>query len=179
MQARPILGFDAAKLLASFGILVSIAGVLAASPIVVVLGIVGWLLGVYALSQHYGSRSIFDYAVYAGVIGMVAGVVGAVAVVGALIGGAGIFSFVIGLVVFWLLMVAAAWFLRRHLDELARSTGLDRLERAGRYILVGALLSIILVGLVIALVGLVMVVIGILELRPPPGAPGQASTLET
>ncbi len=169
MSSRPgpILDFEIAKLASAFGVLISLMGVFLKSPALVILGLLGWLVGVYALSQHYGKREIFDYAIYAGIAGMLAGVVAAVAIVGSLFGGAGVFSFLIGLLVFWVFMVIAARYLKRHIDALTAESPSEALERAGRYIYVGSFLSIVIVGLLIALVGFVFLIIGILELRPP------------
>ncbi len=166
-KSSPILDFEIAKLASAFGVLVSLIGVFLTGPALVILGLLGWLVGVYALSQHYGRREIFDYAIYAGVAGMLAGVVAAVAIVGSLLGGAGVFSFLVGLLVFWIFMIIAARYLKRHVDVLLAESPSDALERAGRYIYMGSFLSIVIVGLLVALVGFVFLVIGLLELKPP------------
>lgn len=76
------------------------------------------------------------------------------------------FAAMIGaLVVLFALTVVAAYFLRRSLTTLASRTGIDMFATSGLILLIGAILTIVLVGFVLLWIAMILLAIAFFRLR--------------
>ncbi len=145
-----------------------------------IIGWVLVLVAVHQLSNMVGARGIFNNALVAAVLGVV-GVVAlaAIALSSALsffsANGIGLGSLtslnrttfatsnlhglgglvtgiVLGLVLLWVFLVGSAFFLRRSFNEIAGKFGVTRFSTAALLFLIGAALTIVIVGLLVVFV---------------------------
>jgi uncharacterized membrane protein len=171
----------------------------------VVLAIVGLILVLVALkyaSSILGDPKIFNnmlYAVILGIIGLVVGVVAVVAIVfkaiglgymsssfsytapsnlaaGDIIGLLG--TILLGLAVVWICFLISSIFLRRSYTELGRRLNVGLFGTAALIYLIGAALTIILVGFILIFVAEIIFMIAFFSINtqmPPPTQPAQSA----
>jgi uncharacterized membrane protein len=92
--------------------------------------------------------------------------------------GVGLAAFLGGIVIAFIFFILATSNLKRTFDILAEKTGEASLKTAGTLLWWGAILSIIVVGLLLILVGWIFATIGLFSMRPrqlPPYNNGQQS----
>ena len=151
-----------------------------------ILGIVGFilvLLAVKNISDAVGDSSIFTNTIISAVLAIIGVVVGAIVVfasflsfvgLGALAPGfsgpltpgalttGGIVGLIVGLIlglaVIWILLIVSAFFLRKSYNTIATKLGVGMFGTAALLYLIGAILTIILVGFIVIFVA------GILQL---------------
>lgn len=157
----------------------------------IVLSIVGLILLLIALryiSRSVNQPSIFQNAIYAVVIGIIGGVVTGV------IGGVTLFSVAgIGfedtfdfaalltrvlliIVLAWIFAVASSFFLRKAFNQTGDVLGIKLFRTAGLLLLLGALLTIVLVGFIVTLVAYILAAVAFFQIQeagrfPPPPPP--------
>jgi uncharacterized membrane protein/ribosomal protein L40E len=156
------------------GILVFIPGV----------SLVGWILILLAtkeISESVQDKTIFDDALLAGVMA----VIGAVVFVPFLIlggffrlfafGAAGFIPFLVILGAFWVFTLISAIFLKRSYEKIAQRLNVSAFATAGLLYLIGAALTVVLVGFLILLIALIFQVVAYFSIqdRPPTPAWGQ------
>jgi len=83
----------------------------------------------------------------------------------------------LALVVLFLVLVFTAFFLRRSLGLMATKTGVGLFGTAGLLLLIGAVLTIIIIGIFLVWIALLLVSIAFFSVRvqqmpPPPASPG-------
>lgn len=158
-------------------ILLMLSSIPAAGTIVGIVGLILLLLGIKGLSEYYQDNTIYSNAIR-GVIFFVIGLIAAAVVGGSLfmsfslvpsIGVGGAFLNVIGLIlaivllfVFYLL---AAMYFRRAFSSLAQKTGEHLFDTAGLLLFIGAVLTIILIGLALILVAWILATIAFFSIR--------------
>ncbi len=152
-----------------------------------VLGIIGVILllrGVNELSNYYQDNSIYENALTGVKYYIVAIVAIAVAIATLIIGFAsfgfnftsfpsivpagfafGIVALIAGLIVAFIFYVLAAVHLRRALNTLAEKSGEQSFATAGTLLWIGAILTIIMVGLLLIFVAWIFAVIGFFSMR--------------
>jgi uncharacterized membrane protein len=141
------------------------------------VNIVGYILVLIAgkyLSDELMDRSIFNdmlYAVITGIIGVAAGVV--VLLTGAAtafltFGLSAILGAVAGLAVLWIFLIISAVFLRRAFNTMAARLNINSFKTAGTLYFVGALLTIIFVGLIILFVAYIFQIIAFFSIQETP-----------
>ncbi len=161
------------------GALGSILFILTIVPVVgYVLGIIGYVLLLLALkdiSEQFQEPKIFTNAMLATIVGIVGFVTGLI------IGWVGVLSFfsqgfptdITGLIFSFLLALAVAWvfavlssvFLRRSLVMTGDKLNIGLFKTAGLLILIGAILTIIFVGGIIALVGFILLAAAFFQIK--------------
>ncbi len=135
------------------------------------------LIGLKNLAQHYNDNSIFQNALYAmifGIIGIVAaGVVIASLFFGGLFaaGGSGAFlglaaGIILALVVVFIFYILMAVYFRRVFDSLANKSGQGMFRTAGLLLFIGAILTIIIIGLVLIFVAWILATIAFFSMTP-------------
>lgn len=152
-----------------------------------VLGIIGVILlmrGVKELSNYYQDNSIYENA-FTGVKYYVVAIVAIAVAAAALAIGFSTFGFnfnnfpnivpagftvgialmLAGLIVAFIFYVLAAMHLRRALNTLAEKTGEHSFATAGTLLWIGAILTIIMVGLLLIFVAWIIAVIGFFSMR--------------
>jgi uncharacterized membrane protein len=167
------------KILAGIGTLLL---VFMAIPIVGILGIILLVIGLKGLSEHYKDDNIYRSAIWGviyGVIGIVAlsaGVFGSVlsSMFSSIAAGSGIGA-IFGLVAFLLILVIAFIFFllmamkfRRCFNVVADRSGEQLFRTAGSLLFIGAILTIILVGVVLIFIAWIIATIAFFSLRSTP-----------
>lgn len=177
-----VMEFDTAKTFFGVGLIVALVGGFTSfvdMGAVGLLGLVLTLIGAYGLSEHYGRRDIFNNMLIATIIAFVGSVVVALLILGSLVGIAitnpaalhNIWS-IIGVLIavwlgLWVLVIVSTYFERKAFIALYEASGSDNFKKAADFVWWGALLFVILVGLVLFLVGAIFAIIGAFELKPP------------
>jgi uncharacterized membrane protein len=163
-----------------------------------VLAIVGAILVLVAIkyaSDILGDSKIFTNMLYAVVIGIVAVVVGVVAVVSIVFQAIGLgylsssFAYtppstlaagdiigllgtvLIGLAVVWVLLLVSSIFIRRSYSELGKRLNVGLFGTAGLLYLIGAALTIILVGFILIFIAEILLLVAFFSINtqmPPP-----------
>ncbi|MCS7117876.1 MAG: DUF996 domain-containing protein [Thaumarchaeota archaeon] len=182
-----------AKTLGGIGAILVVLGL--APSVGFVLAIAGWVLILVAvdrISKAVNDRTIFNnvlMAVILAIVGsIVAGLLLGFGVFFAILGGemgpgapADPFAFfsqllgvvVVGLVAFWLVMIFSARYLRRGYDAISSSLNVPMFRTAGKLYFYGALLSIILVGLILILIAEILQIVAFFSIPESPPQPFQ------
>jgi uncharacterized membrane protein len=160
--------------MASIGALLLVIGSFV--PFLSIVGIVLLLVGLRDLARHYGDNRMFQDALYAvifGIIGIVAaGVILASLFFGGLfLGGGGAFlglaaGIIVALVVVFIFYVLMAVYFRRAFDSLADKSGQGMFRTAGLLLLIGAILTIIIIGLILIFVAWILATIAFFSMTP-------------
>lgn len=154
------------------------------SPIPIVgwiLGIIGAVLllsGIRGLATHYQNEEIYQNAltgVIYYVIALIAfGIADAALVIGAasVFGlGLGIIALILGWLIAFVFYVLAALKLRRSFDSLAQKSGENSFATAGTLLFWGAILTIIVVGVIILFIAWIFATIAFFSMKAQPQQP--------
>src|SRR5256712_12062209 len=155
------------------GILVFIPGI----------SLIGWILILLAtkeISETVQDKTIFDDALLAAITA----VIGAVLFVAFLFfprpsvgffafGGSSLFlSFLVILGAFWVFSIISAIFLKRSYEKISQRLNVSAFATAGLLYLIGAALTIVLVGFLILLIALIFQVVAYFSIQDRPPTPG-------
>ncbi|MBI2183869.1 MAG: DUF996 domain-containing protein [Thaumarchaeota archaeon] len=170
-------------------------------PVISIVGFILVLVAVKYLSDSLVDKSIFNNALIAivlSIVGIVAGIVVGAASVLSFIGGSGMMPFgsggfvpsdlsgpglmglmagiIVGLVVVWVFTLVSAVFLRKSFNTIASRLNIGHFHTAGLLFLIGAALTIILIGFIIIFVAAIFLTIAFFALpeqspSPPPPPP--------
>lgn len=171
---------ESSKTLAAVGALLLF---LSFVPVVGIVGIILLFLGLKGLSEYYRDESIFSSALKGLIYGII-GIIGVSAFVvllgsfGAIIfGAAAVIGLVIGVIaalviafVFYLLM---AMNLKQAFEALAQKSGENGFRTAGNLLWWGAILTIILVGLVLVWIAWIILALAFFSMKLAPTQPTQ------
>jgi uncharacterized membrane protein len=162
--------------------------------ILALIGIIITLIALKGMADHYGEAGIFNNALY-GVITLIVGVVAFIAtlivVVLMLISGldwtdpaaiqayfmdfshiGNIIGAAIGaLVVLFVFTIVSAIFFRKSLTSLSTKSGEKIFETAGLVWLIGAVLTIVFVGLIIIGIAWILIAVGFFSIKTTPAQP--------
>jgi uncharacterized membrane protein/ribosomal protein L40E len=158
------------------GILVFIPGV----------SLVGWILILLAtkeISESVQDKTIFDDALLAAITAVIGAVVFSVFVFTGAIGGiflpgpfgiagAGFLGFLAILGAFWVFTIISAIFLKRSYEKIAQRLNVSTFATAGLLYLIGAALTIVLVGFLIILIALIFQIVAYFSIQDRPQSPG-------
>jgi len=148
------------------------------------ISLVGWILILLAtkeISETVQDKTIFDDALLAGITAVIGAVIGAVLFVGFLFsprpsvgffpfGSLALFlPFLVILGAFWVFTIISAVFLKRSYEKISQRLNVSAFATAGLLYLIGAALTIVLVGFLILLIALVFQVVAYFSIqdRPP------------
>ncbi len=160
-----------------------VGGILVFFP---VLSLVGWILILLAtkeISESVQDKTIFDDALLAGITAVIGAVVFGVFVFsGAIrglflagpfgVGGVGFLGFVAILGAFWVFTIISAIFLKRSYEKISQRLNVSAFATAGLLYLIGAALTIVLVGFLILLIALIFQVVAYFSIQDRPPSPG-------
>src|SRR5712691_8062415 len=150
------------------------------------LSLVGWILILLAtkeISDSVQDKTIFDDALLAGITAVIGAVV--FAIVFALVvftgsaGGpfapgpfafSGVFLGVLS--AFWVFTIISAIFLKRSYEKISQRLNVSAFATAGLLYLIGAALTIVLVGFLIVLIALIFQVVACFSIQDRPPSPG-------
>jgi len=159
-------------------------------PFLGIVGIILVLVAMKGLAEYYNDHGIFQNALYAflfGIIGLIAAAVVLISIFfggffgGMMLGpeaavGGGFLSLLLGiivaLVVVFVFYLLTAIFYRKSFNTLAEKTGEKMFETAGTLMLIGAILTIIIIGLIFVLIAWILVAVAFFSMKT--GAPPQA-----
>jgi len=166
------LGFDSSKSLGGVGaILVAIGSFV---PVLAIVGIILVLIGMKGLSDAYGEEAIFKNALYGLIFEIVAAAALFFVFIGALFGGLAtlepmtfLAGFGLALIVAFIFFVVAAYFYKKSFDMLSSKSGERLFGTAGLLLLIGAVLTIILVGSLVMLIAWILAAVAFFSLKPP------------
>ena len=178
------------KVLAGIG---TILLVFMAVPIAGIIGIILLMIGLKGLSEYYRDDKIYQSAIWGviygiiGIIALSAGVFGSVLSsmfssiaagpgLGALFG---LFAFLLVLVIAFIFFLLMAMKFRRCFNVIADRSGEQLFRTAGTLLFVGAILTIILVGIILLFIAWIIATIAFFSLRSTPQPSGYASPLTT
>ncbi len=182
------MSIEPGKSLAATGALLLVIG-----TFVPFLGIVGFILmmiGLKNLAAHFQERRIFDNALYGIVFGIIGVAAAAFLIIAVVFGGSFLgFAFgteggitgnilaffggiAIALIVAFIFYILMALYLRKSFDALANKTGIGMFRTAGLLLLVGAILTIILIGLLLVFIAWILLTVAFFSMSsaPPPPA---------
>ena len=157
-MARGLGKLDTAKTLGGLG------SILELIPFVSIVGYILTLIAVKYVSDELQDRSIFNHMLYAVITAIVGVALGGVLILGfvasrTITPTAGFASFVGFLAIVWIALIISAIFIRRAFDTMAEKLKVNSFHTAGTLYLVGAALTIILVGFIILLVAYIFQII--------------------
>jgi uncharacterized membrane protein len=171
-----------------------------AGVVLAIAGLVLVLVAVKYASDILGDPKIFNNMLYAVILGIIGIVVGAVAVVAVVFSAIGLGSMagslpgtlpstvaagdivgligaiLIGLVAIWICFLVSSIFLRRSYTELGRRLNVGLFGTAALIYLIGAALTIILVGFILIFVAEILFIVAFFSINtqmPPPTQPVQ------
>jgi uncharacterized membrane protein len=147
-------------------------------PFLSIVGIILVLLGMNNLSKAYNDPSIWKntlYAVIFGIIGIIAAGVtlvslffGGIFTIAAFGAGTGLAGFFAGLIIFlvvaFIFYILEAIFIRRAFDSLANKSGVRLFRTGGLLLLIGAVLTIVLIGLFLIFVAWILILIAFFQI---------------
>ena len=153
-------------------------------PFLSIVGIILVLIGMKNLSEAYNDESIWRntlYAVIFGIIGIIAsGLTLTSFFFGELFTGAtlgfvdetGIFGFFAGLIIFlvigFIFYLLEAIYIRKAFDSLANKSGVDLFRTGGLLLLIGAILTIILVGVFLIFIAWILILVAFFQIPTTP-----------
>src|SRR3989441_9588220 len=150
------------------------------------ISLVGWILILLAtkeISESVQDKTIFDDALLAAITAVITAVIGAVLFVAFLFfprpsagffafGGSSLFlSFLVILGAFWVFSIISAIFLKRSYEKISQRLNVSAFASAGLLYLIGAALTIVLVGFLILLIALIFQVVAYFSIQDRPPTP--------
>jgi uncharacterized membrane protein len=153
-----------------------IGSILLLIPAVNIVGYILILIATKYVSDELGDKSIFDNMLYA----VIAGIVGVAAAAFIIFTGAAfsaitfsasaIAGVIVGLAIAWIALIVSSIFIRRAYDTMATRLNVGTFRTAGILYFIGAILTIILVGLIILFVAAIVQIIAFFAI--PDSVPG-------
>lgn len=171
---------EQARTLGGIGsILMLLAIVPLAGPILAIIGFIPVLIAIKYISEHTGDRTIFNNYLIAVIVGIIAMVVGAVMGFTGFLGGFGLMragapmmgltvmllSMIAVLVVIWILEIIAAIFVRRSFTSIASALNVKMFSTAALLYLIGAILMIAFgIGAIISFIAIILQIIAFFQI---------------
>ncbi len=158
----------------SAGTLGFVGSILMLIPYVSIIGDILVLIALNRLSRAYGNNAIWSNALYALITAIVGGVVLALILAGTaylslIYMGPGALSragmAIVFFIVFYIIILISGFFLRSAYNELSRSSGVSDFGSAARWYWLGAILTIIIVGIILYIVADIYAILGYSKLR--------------
>ncbi len=152
-----------------------IGSILIFIPFVSIVGYILMIIAIRDISQDLKDKTIFNNVLIAAATGIVGAVAGAAVIVFGAITGiftAGISAFfgaITGLLIVWVFLIISAVFLKRAYDSMGQELGVKMFGTAATFYLIGAVLTIVLVGFLLLFVAEIMQAVAFFSIpdRPP------------
>ena len=136
-----------------------------------IIGVILLLMGIRGLANYYQDNEIYQNSLTGVVYYIVALISAAVAIAALAIGavfGLGIVVFVLALIGAFIFYILAATRLRAALSALGQKSGEHMFETAGLLLFIGAILTIVLVGILLILIAWIFATIAFFSIKAPP-----------
>jgi uncharacterized membrane protein len=163
-------------------------------PFLSIVGIIMVLVGMKNLSKAYNDESIWKNTLYAVIFGIIGIVASGVTLVSLFFGGifagaalelgdaTGLVGLIAGLIIFlvvaFIFYLLEAIYIRRAFDTLANKSGVGLFRTGGMLLLIGAILTIVLVGLFLIFIAWILILVAFFQIpsspqsqMPPPPPP--------
>ena len=163
-------------------------------PFLSIVGIIMVLVGMKNLSKAYNDESIWKNTLYAVIFGIIGIVASGVTLVSLFFGGifagaalelgdaTGLVGLIAGLIIFlvvaFIFYLLEAIYIRRAFDTLANRSGVGMFRTGGMLLLIGAILTIVLVGLFLIFIAWILILVAFFQIptssqsqMPPPPPP--------
>ena len=163
-------------------------------PFLSIVGIIMVLIGMKNLSKAYNDESIWKNTLYAVIFGIIGIVASGVTLVSLFFGGifagaalglgdaTGLVGLIAGLIIFlvvaFIFYLLEAIYIRRAFDSLANKSGVGLFRTGGMLLLIGAILTIVLVGLFLIFIAWILILVAFFQIpsspqsqMPPPPPP--------
>jgi uncharacterized membrane protein len=163
-------------------------------PFLSIIGIIMVLVGMKNLSKAYNDESIWKNTLYAVIFGIIGIVASGVTLVSLFFGGifagaavgledaTGLVGLIAGLIIFlfvaFIFYLLEAIYIRRAFDTLANKSGVGLFRTGGMLLLIGAILTIVLVGLFLIFIAWILILVAFFQIpsspqsqMPPPPPP--------
>lgn len=172
------MSLESNKTLGGIGaILVAVGSIV---PIIGIVGIILVLIALKGLADNYGESAIYQNSLYGLIFYIIAVIVAAFVLIGAFFGG--IFAgnllalaggMILAAVAMFIFYVLGAWFFKKSFNTLSAKSGENMFNTAGLLLFVGAILTIIFIGLILMLVAWILIAVGFFSIKStqPPAAP--------
>jgi len=160
--------------------LAGIGSLLLMFPVLSIVGIILLYVGIKGLSEYYKDESIIRDALRGFIFLIIAAVAIAVALPLFIIGGMfsaftlgplgvgfGLLAFILAIVLVFIFYVLAAMSLRKSFNSLAQKSREHMFETAGTLLLIGAILTIVLVGFLLIFIAWIMATIAFFSIKVP------------
>jgi uncharacterized membrane protein len=160
-----------------------IGSILIFIPFVSIVGYVLIIVAIRDISQDLKDKTIFNNVLIAAATGIVGAVAGAAVIVFGAITGiftAGISAFfgaITGLLIVWVFLIISAVFLKRAYDSMSQELGVKMFGTAATFYLLGAVLTIVLVGFILLFVAEIMQAIAFFSIPDRPPAEGAGPSM--
>jgi uncharacterized membrane protein len=156
-----------------------IGSILIFIPYVSIVGYIFIIVAVKDISDDLQDKTIFNNILIAAVTGIVGALAGALiifatfaAIAGAHSGLAAFGGVVVGLLVVWVFLVVSAIFLRRAYDTMSEKLGVHMFDTAATFYLIGAALTIVIVGFILLFIAEIMQAIAYFSIPDQPPRQG-------
>jgi len=156
-------------------------------PVLSTAGFVLLLVAINSISHAVGDRSIFKNMIISAVLTIVGVVVGVLTIVGTIISHLDsrsfwedvftwnfIFGIILGLVIMWIFFLIGSVFLRKSYNSISDKFDVKMFRTAAKLYLIGAALTIVLVGFIISLVAHILMIVAFLSI--PDEVPNKPAT---
>jgi len=166
-------------ILIAVGSLASVSGFMG---VLSLIGIILVLIGMKGLADFYGERGIFDNALYGFIFGIIGVIVAIALFIMALLSGVswGMFmapemgfsfamigALILGWIVLVIFVIIEAIFYKKAFSLLSEKSGEKMFETAGLVLLIGAILTIIVIGALIMLIAWILAAVAFFSIKPP------------
>lgn len=176
LESNKTLGGIGAILVA-IGFITSFTGY---GSILSLVGIILVLVAMKGLADYYNDRTLFDNALYGFIFGII-GIIALIAIFISAFAGLGmtammnpqqiLTSFVVwvivGLAVFVIFLILQAVFYRKAFSTLSSKSGEKMFDTGGLLLLIGAILTIVLIGVIILLIAWILIAVGFFSIKTP------------
>ena len=185
------MSIEPGKSLAAIGALLLVIGTFI--PFLGIIGFILLMIGLKNLADYYQDRRIFDNALYGIIFGIIGVAAAAFLIVAVVFGGSflgfqfapggditgNLFAFfggiAIALVVAFIFYILMAIYLRKSFDALANKSGVGMFRTAGLLLLIGAVLTIILIGIILIFVAWILLTVAFFSMSSAPPPPAQVA----
>ncbi len=139
-------------------VLGGVGSILIFIPFVSLVGYILMILAVKDISDDLGDTAIFNNVLIAAVTGIVGALAGASIIVFGAIGGiftagmSAFFGVISGLLIVWVFLIVSAVFLKKAYNTMGQRLGVGTFNTAATLYLVGAVMTIVLIGFLVLLV---------------------------
>jgi uncharacterized membrane protein len=158
------------KILAVLGLIVMLVG--SSNIGANIIGVVLYLVGMYMIADRLNNKDIFRFALISSIALAVGVIIAAIIVgAGALLGfltlhpGVALGTMIVALVIVYIAILATGWFKKRLMEQIEPHTETIVAVWAGRLYWWGAILTIIIIGLLLVFIAMILEIIALVLLR--------------